>query len=291
MKYILLLLFTISILAGCGTTQNSVQEPVPEEKPEQLENTVEKPEFIVIKYNYPVVVRETRKYHTGDIDVYKKYEYEKNTDILVSCTTYDSGDEILEYIKTEKTENSEKHLYFNSSNELLKTKLIEKDSSGNITEVSMLDSSNNQISRSEYEYSGSLKTKWNIFDSNNALLAYNTYSYDKEGNNTEIRSFSPTGSLEEYFIHEIDNDGNITSVKHYDSKDNLITSSRHIFENSLIKEELFYKGAKALQRKKAYSYSNDNTVQTCEVSVTGGQIVEIIEKEFYFIEKEKTIKQ
>ncbi len=53
----------------------------------------------------------------------------------------------------------------------------------------MTDSKGNQISRSEYAYTGNLKNKWNIFDSNNALLAYNTYEYDKKGNNTEIKSF------------------------------------------------------------------------------------------------------
>ena len=289
MKYILTLVFTIFLLSGCGTTQQSVQ--ITEEQPETAEKPVEKPAFKVIKYKLPVVSKEIRKYHTGDIDVYKTFEYESGTDILVSSTTYDSADEKLDYITTEKADGAEKHTYYNSSNEIIKTKIIKKDNSGNIAEITIIDSKGKQISRSEYSYTGNLKDKWSIFDSNNAPLAYNTYEYDNEGNNTVIKSFSAAGKLEEYFKNSFDKNGNLISSMHYDSEDKLLDSSKHIYENSFIKEESFYKGEKALQRKKMYSYNSDYTVQTCEVSIPGGQVVEIIEKEFFFIDKEKTIMQ
>ncbi len=81
MKYVFTLIFTILILAGCGTTKNAVQDT--EEKPAAA-NPVEKPSVKIIKFKLPVLSKEIRKYHTGDIDVYKTYEYEKGSDILVS---------------------------------------------------------------------------------------------------------------------------------------------------------------------------------------------------------------
>ena len=291
MKYFLLLIFTVSVLAGCGTTQNAVKETAAEQQIQEVEKTEEKPAVKVIQYKHPVVLKETRKYHTGDIDIYKVFEYEKGTDILLSCITYDSADEIIDYIKAEISENTEKQTYYSSNGEIEKIKLIKKDSLGNITEVTMNDAKGNQITRSEYVFTGSLKDKWSIFDSNNALLAYNTYTYDKNGNNTEIKSFSPAGKLEEYFINDFDLEGNIISSKHFDSSDKAVDSTKYVYEKGMIKEESFYKGEKVLQRKKSFSYNDDNSVQTCNVSITGGQTVEIVEKEFFFLDKEKTIIQ
>ena len=276
-------------LTGCATDVNSAAENT-----DQLAAAAaapEKPAYKVVKYKEPVVFREIRKYHTGEIDVYKTFEYKKGTDNLISATTFDSAEEILDYLKTEYNEGSVKYSYFSKNNELIKTKNIIKDSSGNIIEITMSDSSGKQISRSEYEYNGSLKTKWSIYNSNDALLAYNTYSYDKNGNNTEIKSFSPAGALEEYFINEFDDSGNIISVKHYSSDEKLLDSSKHVFENGWIKEETFYKGEKTLQRKKMYTYNDNFSFQSCNISIAGGQTIEIIEKEFFFIEKEKTIMQ
>ena len=291
MKYFLLLIFTISVLAGCGTTGNSVKEATTEVQPQEVEKTEDKPSVKVIKYKQPVVSKEIRKYHSGDIDVYKVFEYMEGTDILLSSTTYDSADEILDYIKAETAENTEKQVYYNSAGQIEKSKLIKKDASGNITEIIMADAKGNQITRSEYSFTGSLKDKWSIYDSNDALLAYNTYKYDNEGNNTEIKSFSPAGKLEEYYINDFDKEGNIISSKHFGSDDKLIDTSKYIYEKGMIKEESFYKGEKSLQRKKSFSYNDDNSVQTCNVSISGGQIVEIIEKELFFIDKEKTIIQ
>ncbi len=288
-KYFLISVFAISVLTGCGTTQKAVEEPQVQQLPQTEEKAAEKPSVQIIKYRVPVVLKETRKYHNGEIDIYSVFEYENGTDNMISCTTYDSADEITEIIRAERSENIEKNYYYNSSNDLIKTKIITKDSSGNIIEEQLIDSKDSQITRSEYTYAGTLKEKWSIFDSNNALLAYNTYIYDEKGNNTEIKSFSPSGKMEEYFINEFNDNGNIVSVKHFSSDEKLMDSSSHIYKNGFISEESFYKGEKSLQMKKNYSYNEDNTVQICKVSVSGGQIIEILEKEFFFIEKEKTI--
>ena len=285
MKYFLPIIFSALVFTGCGTISGSTAGT------EETGSDAAAPSVKIIKYKLPVVLKETRKYHTGDVDIYTTYEYEKGTEILLSSTTFDSDDEILEYVKTEKNEKTVKYMYFDKSSKPVKTRVTGADNNGNITESLLIDSRGKQISRSEYEYDNSEKVKWSIYDSNNTLLAYNTYLYDENGNNTKINSFSPTGGLEEYFINSYDESGNIISTEHFNSSGKKLDSSVSKYKNDMIIEKNFYKGEKTLIRKISYDYNNNYTIQTGTVFTAGGDIIEIIEKEYFFIEKEKEILQ
>ena len=286
MKKYLFIFLSFAILSGCATTKDTkavVQETETIAEKETAQS------FETIKYQKAVVNRETRKYRNGEIDIYTVYEYENGTENLVSSITYDSADEIMESVKVENKSGLSIFNYFDKDSNLLKTKKVSIDANSNITAVFLEDSRGNQISRSSFEYENNNKVKWEIFDSSDSLLAYNIYLYDQNSNNIEIKSFSPSDSLEEYFINEFDSNGNLISMKHYNSSGKILDSSKHLYTGDWVKEEEFYKGEKSLTRKIIYDYNDDFTKQEKKVYMPDGQIIEIIEKKYFYIEKEKKI--
>ncbi len=286
MKKYLFIFLSFAILSGCATTKDTkavVQETETIAEKETAQS------FETIKYKKAVVNRETRKYRNGEIDIYTVYEYENGTENLASSITYDSADEIMESVKVENKSGLSIFNYFDRDSNLLKTKTVSIDANSNITAVFLEDSRGNQISRSSFEYENNNKVKWEIFDSSDSLLAYNIYLYDQNSNNIEIKSFSPSDSLEEYFINEFDSNGNLISMKHYNSSGKILDSSKHLYTGDWVKEEEFYKGEKSLTRKIIYDYNDDFTKQEKKVYMPDGQIIEIIEKKYFYIEKEKKI--
>ncbi len=286
MKKYLFIFLSFAILSGCATTKDTkavVQETETIAEKETAQS------FETIKYKKAVVNRETRKYRNGEIDIYTVYEYENGTENLASSITYDSADEIMESVKVENKSGLSIFNYFDRDSNLLKTKTVSIDANSNITAVFLEDSRGNQISRSSFEYENNNKVKWEIFDSSDSLLAYNIYLYDQNSNNIEIKSFSPSDSLEEYFINEFDSNGNLISMKHYNSSGKILDSSKHLYTGDWLKEEEFYKGEKSLTRKIIYDYNDDFTKQEKKVYMPDGQIIEIIEKKYFYIEKEKKI--
>ena len=286
MKKYLFIFLSFAILSGCATTKDTkavVQETETIAEKETAQS------FETIKYKKAVVNRETRKYRNGEIDIYTVYEYENGTENLALSITYDSADEIMESVKVENKSGLSIFNYFDRDSNLLKTKKVSIDANSNITAVFLEDSRGNQISRSSFEYENNNKVKWEIFDSSDSLLAYNIYLYDQNSNNIEIKSFSPSDSLEEYFINEFDSNGNLISMKHYNSSGKILDSSKHLYTGDWVKEEEFYKGEKSLTRKIIYDYNDDFTKQEKKVYMPDGHIIEIIEKKYFYIEKEKKI--
>ncbi len=275
----------LAVFSGCaGTPAPSVKidDKVPQIK---QENTSTGPVIIRI----PVLLSEIKYQRNDYIDTKTVNTYEDGSDRLIKSITYDNSGVVLETSSAEYSSDRVLFSWFDRENILLKKKMITYDKTGNVTATILYDNTGKQISRSVYKYEGnnSLKSKWEIYDSADVLLGYNEYIYEN-GNNIRTNSYSPAGTLEEYFLYKYSNEL-MTEMSHY-SKSGKKTSGA-VYEynkDNLIASETIYKGEKSVINEIIYEYSEKEGKRTEKsiIKTPDGTVVETVEKVFAFIEKE-----
>jgi len=279
------LLIILAVFSGCAGT------PAPSEKtddkvPQILqEDKSAGPEIIRV----PVLLSETKYQRNDYIDTKTVNTYEEGSDRLIKSATYDNSSVVLETSSAEYSSDRALFSWFDRENNLLKKKMITYDKTGNVTAAVLYDNTGKQISRSVYKYEADnyLKSKWEIYDSADVLLGYNEYVYEN-GNNIRTNSFSPAGTLEEYFLYKYSNDL-MTDMSHYSKSGKKISGAVYTYnKDNLIASEIIYKGEKSVINEIIYEYSEKEGKRTEKsiIKTPDGTVVETVEKVFAFIEKE-----
>ncbi|MDX9800918.1 MAG: hypothetical protein RBT69_06250 [Spirochaetia bacterium] len=276
----------LAVFTGCAGS------PAPSAEPEnnivQVNQEISSPE--PAKIIVPILLSETKYQRMGYVDTKTVNTYKSGSSRLIQSTTYDNAGVVLETASAEYSNNSSLLSWYDRDNNLLKKKKITTDNKGNVIETILFENTGKQVSRSLYKYEGdnSKKTKWEIFDSSDILLGYNEYIYEN-GNNVRTDSYSPAGVLEEYFTYKYANNM-MTDMSHYNKSGKKISGSIYKYnKDNLIASEIIYKGEKSIINEIIYEYSEEDgkRTETSIIKTPKGDVVEIVEKVFAFIEKEQ----
>ena len=241
---------------------------------------------VVKKNQIPILISETKYKKTDVIDTKTINKYKDNTDKLISSILYDNSGEIIEQTAVTYKGNEAIYATSDKNGELLRSKKIISNSNGVILETIFYDFKGKQASKSVFKYNNdfSEKTKWEVYNSENELLSYNTYVY-VNGKNTRSESYSSKGGMEEYFLFSYDKNGNMTESGHFDKSGKKISGTVFEYKNNVLVSEKIYKGEKTLLNEMSYDYSEKDgkKVERKTVKAPDSTIIEIIEKEFSFI--------
>ncbi len=277
------LIILLLIVTGCTSTKS------PSNETEEAVKSVREETVKIVRISIPVLLSETKYQKSGHIDTKLVNTYAEETDRLLTSVTYDGASEIFETATVSYNGNESFFSYFDREKNLQKKRKTISDKDGNILESVLYDNAGKQISRSVYRYDADLnkKVKWEIYDSSDLLLGHNQYIYEN-GKNTRTESFSPSGTLEEYYIYTYDADGNMTESVRYDRAGKKIAVTAFAYKNNQIISEKIFRGEKTLLNEIIYEYAEKDGKKTEKriIKSPNGSVIEIIEKVFFLIEKE-----
>lgn len=235
MKSVSIALFIFILLAGCTSVPKKGEEQrVPavsgaEEETQKIENPrqteavqggivdrkseledKEKIEEVDVK-ELSLIAKEISCYSDGMLDEYTVYFYKENSTEILKEEVCSNIDEIIEsYVYKYKNGNLIKKVSLNSDGNYRSSRVYVYNDRNLLESESRNDENDKVQSVSKYEYDAvNNKVKWNLYDGEGAMLAYNTYSYENN-KNTRIDFYNPSGKLQKYTIIEYDGTFNKT---------------------------------------------------------------------------------
>ncbi len=264
LRFFFIAIVTASIFYSCATTGEPAPMQVVEET-EKAEAVTEEvstePVKIVTTVFFPV--REDIYFGDGTRDEYRIYTYNNGGVSILREELFGSDDKLSEYSEYEYngTDSFVKRNY-DSAGRLLSYTINNTDSMGNITRVENYNGKDQLQSRSDYEYSDGLKTKWSVYGSSMNLLSETDYKY-KDGKLIRIESISSGGDLEEYFSIDYNSDGLAEKNVHYSASGEIEDSRSFEYENGFLTLERFHRKNGSVKRKIMYvNDKNGNPVET-----------------------------
>ncbi len=262
-KIVLLIVFctavTVFLFTSCDT--NTTYDESSTQLSEEMSQLIEK--------STPITSGNLITKTNSGSDGYVYVEYFDNDDNLVEEYVW-NDDEFISHVITTYTESNfyaTKEIFDQDGNlnilysyeyedeSLVATKLSEFEN-GLLKKSTITDADGNITGYSVNSFNDSDQIeKIEVFDENDTMTAYYTYTYDNDGRQTKYCAYSADGSiskytifeysengtvtekyysgddtLEKYFIKEYFEDGNIKSSTEYDSQGNIV--SQNTFEEN-----------------------------------------------------------
>jgi len=184
------------------------------------------------------------------------YTYSQDMKNPIKIETYDIQGRLTALVINEKIElMTERRIFFDGDNNIIRYYVITRNESGKITEQILFNGTNRLIAVEEFDYDETGRiAEWRVYNGNESLLTYNTYIY-VNGKNTRINCYHTNGTLAEYFENIYDKNGNLIEENRYDKNETLLSSHKLTFQNNLIYSEEFFGDNKILKWHVTYAYS------------------------------------
>jgi YD repeat-containing protein len=250
MKYTGVLFFILPLLLvlGCASVPEQVTEAV--EAEEEVTISSEKP--VIVEETVYLVEEELSWFADNVLDERKVHMYAEQSDAIMESLLYDSTGTLIERksYQWQDGELASETTMKGDNGEILYSRRYNYRN-GNRVEALLLNEEEQLQARQSWEYDPSgNKTRWNIYDGNNVLLAYTEYRYD-EGLLSRIENYSPGGVLEELFIIEYDNGKEVKRTELNKSND-IVAYSSYRYQDGLLVEERLHRRNGAVRRRVLY---------------------------------------
>ena len=287
MKQVSIALFILILLAGCTSSPKKGEEQMTpvisgaEEEKQDIENHMqteaeeggiidsesqlddkEKIEEALYR-EVSLLTKETSYYSDGMLDEYTVYYYKENSTEILREEVYSSMEEKIEcYVYTYQNGNLVKKVSLSPGGNYRSTRVYAYNDRNLLESESRYDENEQVQSISEYVYDAdNNKVRWNLYDGEGALLAYNTYLYENS-KNTGIDFFNPAGKLQKYTVIEYDNVFNKIRESFFLPNGKLENYITYEYEGGLLVSEKSYKSQGALTKRIEYEHDvNGNIIK------------------------------
>ncbi len=136
------------------------------------------------------------------------------------------------------------------------------DKSGNLTKREVYNTSGSTIEKESYKYDASgRKISYTKYNEDGKALSMETYSYDGSGRLIESAGVEPGGGVTGRLSMSYDENGNIKEKIWYNRFGEINGRYVYVYEGSLLKEEIKYRGESEKENHSTYTY-NDKGILT-----------------------------
>jgi hypothetical protein len=279
------MLFIFIALAGCtsapkqGEKQNVPEVSGAEKEMREIENPrqtkseegvkidseieledKEKIEKVAVK-EVSLIAKETSYYSDGMLDEYTVYIYKENSTEILKEEVYGNMDEIIErYVYKYQNGNLVKKVSLNPDGNYMSSRVYEYNDRNLLESEARYDENDIVQSVSKYVYDAdNNKVRWNLYDGEGVLLAYNTYSYENN-KNTGIDFYNPYGKLQKYTVIEYDDTFNKIKESFFLPNGKLENYINYEYEEGLLVSERSYRSQDALSKNIEYEYDGNGDI-------------------------------
>jgi len=131
------------------------------------------------------------------------------------------------------------------------------DKSGNLTKREVYNTSGNAIERESFKYDAAgRKISYTKYNENDKAVSMESYSYDGSGRLTESAGVEPGGGITGRLSMNYDENGNIKEKIWYNRFGEINGKYVYVYEGSLLKEEIKYRGESEKENHSTYSYDD-----------------------------------
>lgn len=252
----LIITLLVALIFSCATTaDSSVSE---QESPMEEQTEGKSVKEVDVEESLYFVKVEKSYYGDGQIDTITNYFYDNDFSLLKKVQTNEQEEVLESNIKKYEDNTLVREDHYGMNNEL-NSYTIFTYSDNKLTEEVLYDSEDKVQSINRYEYNDGKLVTWKTLGPSEELLALTTYTYDKNGNNTDVEMKDAGGSVDG-IIKKTYKKGLIVKDEVLDSKGKAEKSSEYKYKDNKLVEKLYFNNKGKILRSESYEYQEGMNV-------------------------------